>query len=131
MIYQWQLCMQNHHHRSHDINIVALLQPTPKLTSERMLRRVLASARSARRAGGHACQYPVHVVCAAPFLVREDVAAELLLLALDELDVREHAVGFVARGEFSWCAQVSLDVMRAGEGRVRTGRGGVAVQAGQ
>lgn len=37
-----------------------------------------------------------------PFLMREDVATKLLLFALDKFDVREHAVGLVARSKFGW-----------------------------
>lgn len=69
--------------------------------SELILCRVLASGGCARRAGGERREDSVDVVGAAPLLVREHVAPELLLLALHEFDVREHAILLVAGREFS------------------------------
>lgn len=43
--------------------------------------------------------------------MREHIAADLLLLALDELHIREHAISFIARGEFSLSTQVSYMCM--------------------
>lgn len=47
-------------------------------------------------------QDPVDVARTTPLLVCENVAADLLLLALDELDVGEHAVCLVPLRELSW-----------------------------
>jgi len=60
--------------------------------SERIFRRILPGGQGARRARRHALQYPINIVCAAPFLVREHITANLLLLLLNEVDIREHAV---------------------------------------
>lgn len=64
-----------------------------------MLRRILARARCARGPRGDACEDAVYVFGPAPLLVREHVAANRLLLALNEVHICEHTVGFVALGE--------------------------------
>ena len=55
--------------------------------------------RGAGRAGGDGGEDAVDIIGAAPLLVREHVARERALLALHELDVREHPVRLEARRE--------------------------------
>lgn len=55
------------------------------------------------RSGWQRCkltiQHPIDIARTTPLLMGEDVAADCLLLLLDQLDVGEHAFRFVALGE--------------------------------
>ena len=43
-----------------------------------------------------------------PLLVRQDVTPDLLLLALDSLDVREHPISLETLSELSWKVRVFI-----------------------
>ena len=53
----------------------------------------------------------IDVAGSTPFLMRQDITPNLLLLSLDQLDVRQHTVSLVSLRQFS-CAQKSLAFAR-------------------
>lgn len=49
-----------------------------------------------------------------PFLMRQDIAANLFFLALDKVDVRQHAVSLEACRKFG-CTMVNIPIFRYGD----------------
>ena len=84
-----------------------------------MFRGIFASGGRARGTRRHACQDTIDIVGATPneirivrasagrstdgtpFLMCEDITANLLFFSLDKVDICEHAVSFIACSQFS------------------------------
>ena len=69
---------------------------------EGTLSRAFSHGGRRTRSCRYARQDPVDVGSPTPFLVRKDIASDLLLSPLDELDIREHAVCLVPLRKFGW-----------------------------